>query len=145
MAIDRSGKWWMGSQPEDLKAYLEALSANSYPVHEFHLSKCTCGCVVFRLHADDASGVARRTCVYCKREWYIGDSEEFWGEAEPELWECTECGSKSANIGVGYSLYANGEIHWMYVGERCDGCGVLGCFVSWKVGYSPSRHLLKKA
>jgi hypothetical protein len=30
------------------------------------------------------------------------------------------------------------------VGVRCPRCGVLGCFAGWKIGFSPSRHLLDR-
>ena len=33
------------------------------------------------------------------------DSAEYWSEATPEKWKCIECGSASANVGVGFSLY----------------------------------------
>ena len=43
MAIDASGKWWVGSEPQDLKVYLEAYSADGYKVNEFRLAICNCG------------------------------------------------------------------------------------------------------
>jgi hypothetical protein len=30
------------------------------------------------------------------------------------------------------------------VGVRCVSCGVLGCFASWKVAYSPSHYLIER-
>ncbi|MGA7753515.1 MAG: hypothetical protein WCB05_11810 [Candidatus Sulfotelmatobacter sp.] len=50
----------------------------------------------------------------------------------------------SANVGVGFSLYDDGEIRWVYFGERCSACGILGCFAGWKVAYSPSKQLLEQ-
>jgi len=48
------------------------------------------------------------------------------------------------NVGVGFSLYDDGEVRWLYLGERCSKCGILGCFAGWKVGYSPSKGLLEQ-
>jgi hypothetical protein len=143
MAIDKSGKWWIGSTPEDIGEYLDAFSEDSYPVHEFRLARCDCGSLEFRLDACDDEGVARRICARCKKEHFICDSEESWEEAEPEQWKCVECKSKTTNIGVGFALYDDRKnIHWLYVGQRCARCGVLGCFASWKIGYGPSLPLI---
>lgn len=146
MAIDKSGEWWVGDGPEDLKEYLEAFSEDSYPVHEFRVARCDCGSVEFHLEASDEDGVARRACVACKRKHFICDSEENWDDAETKRWRCVECKSKVANVGVGFSLYDDRQsIHWLYVGERCVACGVLGCAASWKIGYSPSLQLMDLA
>jgi hypothetical protein len=146
MSIDTSGEWWKGSQPNDIKEYLEAYSSDGgYLTEEFALSKCSCDSIEFHLEADDDEGAAKRICTKCKSEHFICDSEEYWEDAEPEEWECIECGSKITNIGVGFALYPDDkEIKWIYVGVRCSKCGILGCFASWKVGYAPSRHLIQK-
>lgn len=145
MAIDKSGKWWVGTSPGDIKEYLEAYTADVYPADEFRLAKCTCGSVEFKLDADNDEGVAKRKCIHCDKEHLICDSDEFWKEAEPESWKCIECGSEVANIGVGFSLSKNKQaVRWLYVGERCSECGVLGYFVGWKIAYEPSLHLIEQ-
>src|SRR5882672_4189821 len=119
MSIDTSGKWWVGTDPQDMKEYLEAYSEEGYKVQEFRLSKCQCGSLEFQLDADDTEGVAKRTCTKCKREYFICDSHDFWNEAEPEHWSC-DCGSEATNVGVGFSLRKpGGEVRWLYVGCRC--------------------------
>jgi hypothetical protein len=145
MSIDRSGQWWKGTESSDVREYLLAYAEDAYQVHEFRLAKCSCGSEIFNLAADDVSGVAKRTCVSCNSEHFICDSEEFWTDAEPEELACIECGSKQANIGVGFSLYDHGhDVRWLYVGVRCVECGVLGCFAGWKVAYSPSLDLIEQ-
>ena len=146
MAINTSGKWWVGDSPEDIGAYLKAYSSDAYEVHQFRLAKCTCGSVEFELEADDDEGVARRTCVSCKKSHHLCDSADYWDEADPELWNCVECGSTRANVGVGFSLYDDDPcgVRWLYVGERCTKCGVLGCFIEWKVALSDALHFLEK-
>jgi len=143
MAIDKSGKWWIGTEPQDIAEYIEAYSEETYQVHKFRLARCKCSSVDFHLDASDTDGVARRTCVHCNKVHFICDSKEFWEEAEPERWKCTECESEITNVGVGFSLYEDRQdIKWIYIGVRCSSCGVLGCFAGWKVGYGPSLHLM---
>jgi hypothetical protein len=141
MSVDKSGKWWIGTSPNDVKEFLDAYSAESYSIAEFRPAKCRCGSDVFGLFADDDEGCAKRACALCGKEEFICDSGEYWADASPEEWNCIECGSADANVGVGFSLYEDGEIRWLYIGQRCATCGVLGCFAGWKVGYSPSRQL----
>jgi hypothetical protein len=143
VTIDTSGKWWIGSEPVDIQGFLTAYSSEGYKVDEFRLARCECGCEVFHLDADDTEGAARRECVKCGKVHFICDSEEYWGETDPERCTCVECGSEAFNVGVGFSLYEDTEdVRWLYVGERCVTCGILGCFAGWKVAYGPSHHLL---
>lgn len=144
MSIDKTGQWWTGTESSDLREYLVAYAEDGCPVNEFRLAKCSCGSETFNLVADDDEGVAKRTCVRCNSEHFICDSEEFWKDAEPEEMVCIECGSKQANVGVGFSLYDDGDVRWLYVGVRCVSCGVLGCFAGWKVAYSPSHSLIER-
>lgn len=144
MAIDTSGKWWVGSSPLDLEEYLRAYSKDSYPATLFRLARCQCGSEIFSLETDDDEGVARRTCVKCGSVHFICDSENYWKEARPESFECVECGGTTCNVGVGFALYEDSPsaIKWLYVGERCATCGVLGCMAGWKVGLDDALYLL---
>ena len=96
---------------------------------------------------EDDEGVARRTCVACKKPHFICDSEENWSaDLKTRKYECVTCRSKSANVGVGFSTHEDrSAVRWLYVGFRCASCGVLGCMVDWKVGYEPSLQLLDQA
>lgn len=145
MSIDKSAEWWVGSDPMDIKEFLEAYSADQYGIQAFRLAKCTCGGGRFSIEADDDEGYAIRTCLECGRQHFICDSEEYKEVAKPERYRCVKCSSVEANAGVGFSLYEDdAEIRWLYLGVRCARCGVLGCFAGWKIAYSPSRHLLDK-
>jgi hypothetical protein len=145
MAIDKTGRWWIGSEAEDIEEYLGAYSSEGYRSDEFRLARCKCGGPDFELWADDDEGVAKRVCSSCRAEHFICDSEEYWWESNPAQWACVECGSDKANVGVGFSLYEDGELRWLYVGVRCSSCGILGCFAGWKIAYAPSRRLLEQA
>ena len=145
MAIDTSGKWWVGTEPNDIAAYLDRYGAGNAAVSAFRLSECACSSVTFMLDADDDEGCAKRTCTRCAAEHLICDSADYWNEASPIRLHCVECKNEPANVGIGFSLYEDGEVRWVYVGVRCTNCGVLGCFAGWKVGYSPSAQLLSQA
>ena len=143
MNVDKTGKWWVGDQPNDIREFLEAYTSDSYKIDEFRLSKCECGSDRFLLWADDDEGCAKRQCVSCKQSHFLCDSGEYWKDARPKQWKCVcKSKNKACNIGVGFALYEDGEVHWLYVGERCATCGTLGCFAGWKVAYAPSRQLL---
>jgi hypothetical protein len=145
MTIDKSGKWWKGSAPQDIAPYLTELYAGSYPIHEHHLSVCDCGSEVFFLHWIPDEGAVRRTCTKCGKKYFVCDSEESW-EGRPRKFKCIECKSVEANLGVSFSLYDDkSNIRWIYTGYRCVTCGVLGSFADWKIGYGPSLHLLSQA
>jgi hypothetical protein len=103
---------------------------------------CRCGGTVFELEGDQDEGCVRRTCAACGHSSFICDSGEYWDEAEPRKRRCPECRGTRYEVGVGFSLREEGEVRWVWVSERCMGCGVLGSFVDWKIDYSPSRHLL---
>jgi hypothetical protein len=150
VAIDKSGQPWVGSEPDDVREYLVAYKAERYEVQQTRMCRCGCGSQAFRLEADRDEGCARRTCTACGAAHFICDSAEYWEDATPEGWKCTQCGNDACNLGVGFSLYeAEGadppDVRWISVGGRCTGCGTLGSFVDWKVGYGPSNGLIGQA
>ena len=146
MAIDTSGKWWVGSEATDIAGYLMAYKAEGYEVHATRLCKCRCGSTAFELEADQEEGCAQRTCAVCRIKHLVCDSANYWEDAQPQSWTCTECQCKT----VGFSLHEKEkgqqpDVRWVSVGQRCTNCGTLGSFVNWKVGYGPSYQLLDQA
>lgn len=145
MAIDTTGKWWTGSEPEDIQEYLEAYSQEGYPVDKFRLAVCGCGSKEFILEADLDEGVAKRICVSCKKEHFICDSEENLDGAKLKKKKCPVCKHKELNIGIGFVLYKEEDgVKWLYLGSRCPKCKALGCFGDWKIGYGPSKDIMEK-
>jgi hypothetical protein len=143
MTIDTSGEYSTGTEPEDIREYLEAYMAEGYPLSHFRLAQCQCGCAGFVLELDDREGVARRTCTDCGARHYVCDSEEFLEDADFVQQDCPVCGATEHNVGSGFSLTEDGEaISWIDIGTRCTACKLLGSPVGWKVGYAPSMHLL---
>jgi len=147
MTIDTSGKWWKGSAPEDLEEYLQALSEGSYPIEEFRLSQCDCGSKEFYLHVEQDEGIARRTCTKCGNKHWIADSAENYEKGSRlKKYKCVTCKSHNINVAVGFSLLEDkAGIKWLFVGNRCVKCGILGSMVDWKISYAPSLKLLEQA
>jgi len=105
MAIDTSGEWWVGSEPEDFEPYLVVLNADCYPVWAFRLVHCECGCN--RFHLRRGYDVTQRICAACRQTHYVCREPEDWeeaeAEAETEAYACVGCGCEEANVGVGFS------------------------------------------
>lgn len=147
MSIDKAGKWWIGTDADDVIEYLTVLTKKANPAMEFRIAQCNCGSQYFSLMIDSDEGAAARTCVDCGKTHFIGDSEECWEDASPRKWKCvSKCKSNSANVGVGFSMRDDrNDVRWIYIGTRCTNCGILGCYGDWKIDYSPSLHLLDNA
>ena len=143
MPIDTSGKRWKGQDFDDLAEYIRVYTEEGYPAERVAQSVCACGQTAFQLWVDEDEGCARRRCVACGAEAFIGDSEEYWEEAEPKKVRC-QCRHDVFEIAVGFSLREDedDEVKWITVGERCVKCGVLGSAVDWKIDYSSSAQLL---
>jgi hypothetical protein len=152
MAIDDTGKWWIGSDASDIQDYLAALtrSDNGYPSTYYKPIQCGCGSIRFRL--ERAGDVARRTCVKCDESKFICRESEDWEETEAEIgieqYACIECGTEDANLTVGFAGYDDPKIDgikWFFVGVRCVQCGVLSCYCDGKIGWGPARDVLERA
>jgi hypothetical protein len=145
VVIDKSGRWWKGTEFADVAEYLRTATAEGHPADEIVQSVCRCGHTLFRLEGDRDEGCARRICAACGVQAYIADSDEYWDDAEPVTLVCVSCRGRIFEVGVAFSKRADGDIRWITVGERCVRCGVLGSFVDWKIDYGPTDHLLMRA
>jgi hypothetical protein len=145
VAIDTSGKWWRGDSPTDIEEYLRAYTSDTYPIVHYRACVCSCGSVEFGMEKDSADQ-ARRNCARCGARHYIADAEEYWEPGRPKKWKCIECRGTVCNIGVGFAGYDDDPtgIKWLYTGERCIACGILGSFADWKVALSNALRLLEK-
>jgi hypothetical protein len=145
MAIDRTGRWWTGTDFADVAQYLREYTARGYPADEIVQRVCTCGHTGFRLDGDPDEGCVRRTCASCRARAFIGDSGDYWDDAEPVTLACRGCRGGVFEVGVAFSKRDDGDVRRITVGERCLRCGVLGSFVDWKIDHSPTAHLLEQA
>lgn len=142
MTVDRSGRWWVGTEAGDLDEYLADFSASGYPVGRVVHARCACGGSQFHVRVDDEEGCAERTCVACGTAVLMLDSGDTVEDADLEEAACP-CGNESFDVAVGFALGDGGQdLRWVYVGLRCVRDGVLGCYTDWKIDYSPSLHLL---
>lgn len=151
MSIDDSGEWWVGSDPGDIEPYLRAYTEGAYLISFFRGIRCNCGSDRFRL--ERAGSLVRRQCAACGSRSFTCGAAEDWEEAVEEEgsepYSCVECGGDQANVGVGFAAYDEAPeldaVQWFYVGVRCAGCGILGCFGDGKVGRSPAAEVYRQA
>ena len=140
MTIDKSGRWWRGTEPSDLDAYLVAYTADGYPVSRVIHAVCACGERAFAVEVDDEDGCARRTCQACGAAHPMLDSADYLDEAELGEAACP-CGGATFEAAVGFATREDGSIRWVYLALRCVPDGVLGVYADWKIDYPPSDHL----
>jgi len=145
MALQKRGKYRYGASQTDIRAELLRYSeSNAYVAEHFADAVCKCGEKLFRLALDENEGVAVRTCVACKAEHPIGDSDEFLDEAEPQECGCP-CGQEEFEITVGVALYGGSEdVRWLYIGCRCPKCGLTAVYGDWKNEFSGYQDFLAR-
>ena len=130
---------------EDIRAeILRYSSENGYVAQHFADAACKCGERLFGVLLDDSAGAASRTCVACKLQHPIGDSEEYLEEAD--LGECAcPCGNETFEVTVGVSLYDESEdVRWLYLGFRCPTCGLTAVYGDWKNEFNGYREFLAR-
>ena len=143
MALKKRGKYRYGNSQADIRAEVRRYSkTNAYLAHHFANAACQCGGRLFRLALDENVGAAVRTCVGCKIEHPIGDSDEFLEDSELEECVCP-CGGHEFEVTVGVSLYDDSEdVRWLYVGCRCPKCGLTAVYGDWKNEFNGYQDLL---
>ena len=98
-------------------------------------------------------GSNAQVCAACWRSKFICRAKGDWQEAEAEEgvehYACASCGSKKANIAVGFAGYEENPeldaVKWFYVGLQCATCGVLAYFNNGKVGRGPAADVYRRA
>jgi hypothetical protein len=146
MALTRRGELSYGDGQSDIVPELERYSElNGYPATRFGNATCSaCACTRFRVAVDEEAGVAARTCSACEAHHYLADSLEYADEAEEALLECV-CGGDELEVTVGLALYADSDdVRWFYLGCRCPGCGLVGCYADYKAELGDAKQVLRQ-
>jgi len=144
MAIDKGKKYWHGDSPEDIIEYLDEYSESE--IDKVVITKCRqCSSDIFTFKADSFEGAIEVTCIACKEKRLLLDSEEHWDECEPEEASCPKCKESQFNVAIGFVHRESGEVKWVYIGNRCAKCGVLGSCGDWKINYSPTDEMENNA
>jgi hypothetical protein len=154
MTIDKSGKFWKGTDAADLDEFVPAFAAGGYAVERMVHSRCAdCGGTTFALRMDDEEWYADRRCVACSRVVHMLDRAEYVDDAHPEECACP-CGGEEFELAVGFGMVdvANAEgsrvgreVKWVGIGARSACDGTLGVFADWKIDYGPTDHLFRGA
>jgi hypothetical protein len=103
-------------------------AAGGYPVEHVTPIVCArCAGTLFEVIIDDDEGCAATTCLSCRAQSPVADSEDYLDEAE--LAECAcPCGGEVFSAVVGFAMTESGEVRWISVGLRCVADGVLGVY-----------------
>lgn len=133
-----------GREFVDLASYIREVTERSNPASVVLESTCGCRATTFRLEVDEDTDCARRICLECGASAFLGDSDEFWEQVEPEAVRCS-CEGEAFEVGVGYSLEADDEVDWITVGCRCLACGAMMTAAEWKIDYKPTEQLFEKS
>ena len=154
MTIDKSGKFWKGTDAADLDEFVPAFAAGGYAIERVVHSRCAdCDGRTFALRVDDEEGYSDRRCAACGRVFHMLDSAEYIDDASPEECACP-CGGEKFELAVGYAMTdvanadgsaAGREVKWVSIGARCVQDGTLGVYASWKIDYGPTDHLFSGA
>ena len=139
--IDKSGNYWVGDSADDIKEYLEAYSGNS-AIDVKPILCHSCGSNSLNMRVDCDEDVIQVKCPKCGYKKILLDCEEVWEDSNPRLCKCPVCkNGKEYNIQIGFSRRENGSVKWVYIGNRCINCGVLGSYLDWEVNYEPTDEM----
>lgn len=139
--IDTSKKYWTGDNADDIDEYLREYSEdNSIDIKPVICSSC--GNDSLQLRIDQNEDAIQIKCAKCNTKKIILDCEEVWEDAKPRLRKCSVCKtSKEYNVRVGFIRRENGNVRWVYIGNRCTNCGTLGSYLDWKIDYEPTEEM----
>ena len=139
--IDITKKYWTGDSVDDINEYLreysevDAIDVKPIICH-------SCGNDAFELRVDYDEDAIQVKCTKCGTKKILLDCDEVWETASPKLCKCSVCKSnKEYNVRVGFVRRENGSVKWVYIGNRCTKCGVLGSYLDWKVSYEPTDEM----
>jgi len=132
VAIDRSGKWWKGSDEADALEYLAALEPGGYPVDEVLPQSCECGGTSFHVYRNQDDELGYLVCCGCRSKTFVSDSDEHDEGHEYELTKCP-CRSTRARVFLGvHSITDPSVANWLSLGVICAACGILRMPLDWE-------------
>lgn len=139
--IDKSGQYWHGSCADDINKYLKEYSEN--PSVDIKPVVChSCGKDIFKMWVDYDEDAIQVECAECGNKKILLDCVDIWEDANPELCECPVCRkSWNYNVKAGFVRKENHNVKWVYIGNRCTECGVLGSCLDWKISYEPTDEM----
>jgi len=131
--IDRTGKWWRGTGPEDIDEFIAEYSTGGYPARRIVHAKCAVdGGAAFKVRVDPDEGFLERTCPTCNTAEAMLDSADYAKDAAPTSVTCP-CGGTVFNVAIGFATRDDGSVKWVYNGLRCIKDGTLGVYGDWKI------------
>lgn len=139
--IDKTSKYWHGDSADDIEEYLKAYTQKS-DIDVKSVICHSCGSDTWALRIDRREDAIQVKCPQCGEKKVLLDCQEVWADAKPRLLKCTVCKtSKEHNVKVGFLRRENGSVKWVYIGNRCTNCGVLGSCLDWRISYDPTDEM----
>lgn len=141
--IDKTKKFWRGFSADDIDEYLRLYSG----CDDIDIKPVIChsfGNDAFEVNLDNVESTVQIKCTRCGEEKIILDCEDIWEESSPEFQKCPVCkDSGSFNMKVGFIRREDGDVKWVYIGNRCTNCGTLGSFTDWEINFAPTDEMEK--
>ena len=138
--IDKTPKYWTGDSPDDITEWLhEYTEEPSLEIHPVLCRNCKNDALEARIDGDE--GVVQIICPECKTKKILLDGEEIWSECHPKKRKCIVCKNNRFNIRVGFIRRDNGDVKWVYIGERCTQCGTLASYADWNINFGPTDEM----
>ena len=142
--IDKTREFWHGDCAEDIIEYLDEYSENE--IDKTVIVKCDqCGSLDFACSIDDEEGAIEVACAACGKKRMLLDSADYWEDSDPKNAKCPLCKNKLYNVAVGFVHREDREVKWVYIGNRCNKCGLLGSPGDWEVNYAPTDEMERNA
>ena len=138
--IDWTKEYAAGTEASDIDEWLRAYTEEeTLDVKPILCSKC--GWDELRMVGDQEEGAVQVVCMRCEAKKLLLDSAEYWKEVSHRTIKCPDCKSKGCNVRVGFARRENGQVRWVYIGNRCVQCCLLGSAFDWKIDYEPTDEL----
>ncbi len=138
--IDRTKEFWTSDSPDDINEYLREYAEND--TLDIKPVVChSCGNTAFSMEVDQDECGIEVCCTKCGTKKLLLDGEEIWKDCEPVSAKCPLCRGKEYNVRIGFDRRENHNVRWVYVGNRCTKCEVLGSYLDWGIDYEPTTEM----
>lgn len=144
MTIQKSEKWWKGTDSADVLEYLNSLEPGGYAVDAVLSQSCECGSTAFKVYRNQDNELSYLVCTACRAKTFVTDSEDYDLEGGFRTIRCS-CKSRQYQVFLGvHSIYEPTIANWMSLGVMCAACGIMGMPLEWEFDTDKSEDSYAK-